>query len=967
MNKCSYTYYDNNGVGYEFDSLVELDHFLYNFGSLDYHEIQSNILYKTRQESSIDLLNKMQTDLKSKITKEVTKYDPDMGGYESYYIIEGSVGASRVINDIPINGIHLVTPFNQSEYFKNEGYSKDQESTLLSSWDIETSIGTVFHKAAECIINGERFDAGNNKSLFGANESSQKDMLNSIKMDISDLISSIKEKHGKNCKILSEVPIISKSLGEPFNNLEYDGKKISSVNGKIDLLIIDENGIAHIYDFKVSKKDVGTWGLTKNTAIKNEWSSAKKLGIEYQMEIYRTILRQNDIQVGSVNIIPIKVKYETENVNGIEKPLYVNSYSINSNKIISDGSSGNSLKRRQEKILEILPIKYITDKIDGIKAIVEPMSAMFPTYDLTTTIEQNRAGFDSIKKSVKEVREDSPERAKGKYYFHNRFKKEDNGRVYANSYEEIDEKIREYLKQIAKESANEMSYISEQIVSILEGSQSFDSFSLMTTSREENDFLRRTFKKYINNNSGNNWKFHPNETLAAAGIFVFTNANGIAEVVVLTNQVVNQVVNLGKGTSLLGATKRDFEVDEHKYLKATNGNINLMKALCLINYAYESFSKYKINRIACYNTRDQNGVYEAPSELFRILKDLSKLHNDKININLNDSNFSTVLEYVQSTVEDLCGDDLLKQYENGFFYDVDTIYDGISRLEKIGETLKLDDEVFREINSENPNMDIPKVQAYIEIRNAIGRLKNHSVYIEPDPAKHIETNGTVHTGTYWTSGEMSPSLNIQTVSNIVAQASTKIRQEISKTELRYRKVLENLYKSKGRSSLIGGEVKYFKNLFELDASGNIDSRFILKRETDSRLSKEESEFIKIFLEIVNEMKFDGNKNKIAEIRHTDEYYECPLALGSRHSQIYNGGIKEAVKTQYNEALNFLGIFNEQKEHLRNARGRNVAYNKYSIGADTRRKILSDNNLSLFETQLETLLGDYITSYHKEKV
>jgi hypothetical protein len=40
-------------------------------------------------------------------------------------------------------------------------------------------------------------------------------------------------------------------------NVVEDKNPINSINGRIDMLVIDENGIAHIYDFKVSRKGVG--------------------------------------------------------------------------------------------------------------------------------------------------------------------------------------------------------------------------------------------------------------------------------------------------------------------------------------------------------------------------------------------------------------------------------------------------------------------------------------------------------------------------------------------------------------------------------------------------------------------------------------------------------------------------------------------------------------------------------------
>jgi hypothetical protein len=54
------------------------------------------------------------------------------------------------------------------------------------------------------------------------------------------------------CTIMTEIPIVSKHINEL-----YDKAGVSAINGRIDLLVVDKNGIAHIYDLKVSKKSVG--------------------------------------------------------------------------------------------------------------------------------------------------------------------------------------------------------------------------------------------------------------------------------------------------------------------------------------------------------------------------------------------------------------------------------------------------------------------------------------------------------------------------------------------------------------------------------------------------------------------------------------------------------------------------------------------------------------------------------------
>jgi len=42
------------------------------------------------------------------------------------------------------------------------------------------------------------------------------------------------------------------------------------VNGRIDLLVIDKNGVAHIYDYKVSHKEVGDWRIKDNEVISKD-------------------------------------------------------------------------------------------------------------------------------------------------------------------------------------------------------------------------------------------------------------------------------------------------------------------------------------------------------------------------------------------------------------------------------------------------------------------------------------------------------------------------------------------------------------------------------------------------------------------------------------------------------------------------------------------------------------------------
>jgi len=98
-------------------------------------------------------------------------------------------------------------------------------------------------------------------------------------------------------------------------------------------------------------------------------------------------------------------------------------------------------------------------------------------------------------------------------------------------------------------------------------------------------------------------------------------------------------------------------------------------------------------------------------------------------------------------------------------------------------------------------------------------------------------------------------MNIQTLSKIFSVMGAHIRRKELSYRPKYATATKNLYDYNGRNSATGGEIKYFDNLFERDENGNIKKQFRLRDPNDPGLSKEESEFIKTFLNIVNSFRY----------------------------------------------------------------------------------------------------------------
>lgn len=82
------------------------------------------------------------------------------------------------------------------------------------------------------------------------------EIFNKIKEQAIQLKQQLLQKHGNTAKFYTEFGIMSKDL-TPDIKEQLSAANLDSINGKIDLLVVDQYGKAHIYDFKVSRHDVG--------------------------------------------------------------------------------------------------------------------------------------------------------------------------------------------------------------------------------------------------------------------------------------------------------------------------------------------------------------------------------------------------------------------------------------------------------------------------------------------------------------------------------------------------------------------------------------------------------------------------------------------------------------------------------------------------------------------------------------
>lgn len=94
--------------------------------------------------------------------------------------------------------------------------------------------------------------------------------------------------------------------------------------GRIDLLVLDEKGNTHIFDYKTSPHPYNNQGSIKG------YSSAKKLSLIYQIGTYQRLIEQAgfDVTNGDLVVVPIQIenfhnvgdnKFEYDTIKPIKK------------------------------------------------------------------------------------------------------------------------------------------------------------------------------------------------------------------------------------------------------------------------------------------------------------------------------------------------------------------------------------------------------------------------------------------------------------------------------------------------------------------------------------------------------------------------------------------------------------------------------------------------------------------------
>lgn len=820
------------------------------------------------------------------------------------------------------------------------------------SWELYRLAGEEIHDIFHSVITGE---AEHPRKILSD------ELADNIRKQVVNFINSIYNKYGKNAKIFSEFSILSKELDPDVQTMLEYGEGVDAFSGRIDMLVVDEKGRVHVYDFKVSRKDPGNWNETYNAIISEDyWSSAKKIATSYQLAFYNAILRQYKITPTSMNIVPIHIDLEYKDSNKIE-----------ASKII-----GAKINQTIENPPGILAGKYLENAMyyipsnpdfKELKKVNENYQKLLPSKSIDTQVRHFTADVNYYRNKKGFVQYTQPTDDKYdtyKYYFYKRGIGAGK-RVYCKDEEDLIKQLGEYVNELNNKNGIELVQLGYKIKDAISGKIDWksvgDDFTLGQAS-----FISHELERYIKNK----WNFHQDETANAAGIFVFSK-NGKSEIVMMTEKPLNTIIQMAKGRSILGDYYEDFQWDRTRWLVASNGNLKLIQALCYVAENQEFFLGNKIAEIKCINPWHQREVNALNSLLLDNFKRLNL--ESKANINLDGSCF---LDDITACID--AADDRFKMLnlETSF-----CIIDEAAREEYTQEWIlkKINGlrNTYKDLNDTNTySAENPAWQAMTYLTKAYLKILGYQTFNENDPGDWLNKGFNIM-GLRTTSGQNSPSANMRMLYKLINQYSTDVRQETLKVIAPVQAAFKEFFDEKGSMKILGGEYKYFDEWFEKDEKGNISTAFRLVDPDDLNipLSKKSRTALRMFLDTMAYLRHpDMPEERREEYKHTLEYREVPI-LERRFGRRFSKNPIKALVMQWKQQKSlyedvFADDVTDREQWFKDDLSQERLFNrfvKYDFNSEARERVINDYGVDALETDIERVFLEAAQAYTKAQV
>lgn len=841
-------------------------------------------------------------------------------------------------------------------------------------------IGIGIHKVISAIISS----GGNvtselvKKSLDEIYTDNNKIILDKFSQDWRKEILNISEKiyedlRARGSNILTEVFIASKA------------KANAKIKGNLDAIVIDENGIPHIYDFKVAKSKY------------EDWDSAKILTTDWQLALYRQLLGQfTDTYNSELNIVAIHID---------ESP---NGYNINykiKNRLEEEGTLQHfgSIQQLASKLIpEITKISYDPDKY---KSLLDALELLIPDYKIR--ISSRATNWENILNSRISDWEKTgilsfynelevPGLKKGKIVIDPE-KADKTRKTRDEMIEEITPIIKIYADFLKENDFIDLSRLKTTIAGVM-SNPARDSLNYSTS-------LDNTLKSYLN---GNYQIVKGSEELASLGLILFQNKfNG--KIVVFS------------------VSANNFKAD---YKDGLNyGDLEYVKVFAFLNEYYSDLNldNKQIENIIVYNL---SGDFPDPRPIHKKLELYLNLSKNRIKKPIKISNKNIVPIEIETasliggtlramsltekkSIEDVLGQNML----TASWEDLP--------LEKLKEAQKAMFEAFPNLRGENtlkPNMSFQNQIEYTYALLATLILQKSKYTIEGDFLDMTNFSSTFSDFKSVLSALYSPeqaqynaagqrilgimgglkvstpdkisSRDLKNINEILKSANNRIAQLMYEQSTiiasHTKKYFNDIGYSTTSQNLWGYTRDKFKNLFITDETGEISDEWKVKNpykyDLKNQMTDIEREYLKKMLFEIKKWELNLTDTEIKRIdisslesiaktggsrileainSANENYFRIPLVRSEaldRNGAILHGGVKGIVQRSKNylgELYDLIDPREFSEEDLKNSKEQQLGifemYDVYSRQTDGfKKEALKKFGKSHYELNLDTI-------------
>ena len=873
---------------------------------------------------------------------------------------------------------------------------------IESKWHAQGEIGTAVHAVSEFYF-GKTNSTYNYESIDQDPDAAYNQFPNEFKSHINKenflksvtmcqkLKEDLKHKYGENCIIYPEIAVTCLTQQKVAGS--------DRIYGIIDLLVIDEQGIPHIIDYKTSTKTF------------DDFNKPKKLSYTYQLAVYERILANYGIRTdeSTSTIIPIQLKdmkYDQTLGKWVFDSLSYNM--LNEDKVQQEALPEVKSEKVVSNINKFLPskVKLSLTTENLMENVTKTLKVLFPSYQVSRGQTDEELANHLREKGAFEINPKT-----GDYRFQFPFSREPITveATDPNPESSMLKKVKQEIDSWTVKKQNLVGRIKNELKAATTEKRSF---KFPETYRTEGDplWLEQTMNQYCNDD----YEIVDCEGVENFGMLLLQNRyTGLVTVLKLTNNDnLKHQYHFGNENrkNLTGKYEEDVVENskaDSRMLQARQGNVELMEAMIVLqNTKLGTNDSMNIQEIKMINPYTQASLPASNREImynFNKLMSLAKAHNE--DINLDTSNFTgdkpkisliKPMESIRIQLKDVIRRHSDKQKVLNDYVikavtdfndateviDPDGLYKELYKLALKWESEEGYKAATSTVRTSIKDVLSPEYKLYSDIMIAMADLKNLDVRQQiKDSDKWLENAKVWKEGMEGLYTENPGNFKSQTLNQITASISNafqKVKDSMNRRNHKLRQLVKKLKEEKNfgyiKNNLTGNQTSLYTNMIE-ERDG--DLVFV----NPDTLMGAEREFLEYALEVINENRYPTEKANFATWKRTGDlrYYRVPLMRASDASKMSTKGNMKALADSA-RAWTWKGALQELKEKTQGfltKEEEEMAYAKENIfkmnnmfdwGESDKRldKIKDNGGVNSFEQNLEDLLLHHCFAYDLSK-